>query len=501
MNLVRIIIATTANPVTVQRITEEDPDLNSVVCLAGKAMSLPISPAYDAFVRNPTGVVQRHYGHPAFRVDVSTKIDEGYSWQLGLFTAHALHHLQRLAQQSDACDQTLILTGEVDRDLNVLAVNGNAEKTAALRSDIEGLLNRKHKVTIAVPTNNSDHWKTAFSDLLDAFPDLFKILSIQSATQVLDHIGITLPNQSPKNLPVGTPPPTLKKSRWGAGALVLFIGASAVAGGVSYSPEIKALSQQAFAVAHKFIAPLKKEPEPKPKPATSIAQVQELEKSTPKISPPILSSLPKKDVLIATPKRPPVAAPIRIHLSEVRAPDGSTCKQTKAMGTHFVPIIFKTRRSVIRTQDDSKGALCTVKILAKSSADNNFVFGRYQRWTTRRPNTSAPDKTLDLGPRQSNVSWSIDIPKDLQRPAIFQVLILSSANTFEISEKVIKTLDKVRSQGPALDKFRKRMRRSGITLTLRRFRIAPAQNQLRNLPHPNRQMIGQRPPPPPPLNR
>ena len=102
MNSVTVYIATTIKPVAIQRITEEDPEVNSVICLAGKAISLPISGAYNAFVRNPTGVIQRDFGHSAYRIDVSGKIEDGYSWQLGVFVAHALKRAARLVPPGSA---------------------------------------------------------------------------------------------------------------------------------------------------------------------------------------------------------------------------------------------------------------------------------------------------------------------------------------------------------------------------------------------------------------
>ena len=120
----RVMVATTKGPSEVQRLTAEEPDLHSVVCLNGKAQALPISAAYDAFVRNPTGVVEKRVGHPVFRADVSAPITDGDSWQLGLFIAHLLHHHGRLSH-----DAPLIwATGEVDRDLVVHKVQGITEK-------------------------------------------------------------------------------------------------------------------------------------------------------------------------------------------------------------------------------------------------------------------------------------------------------------------------------------------------------------------------------------
>ena len=135
MSPVRVAVLTTTGPAEVERITEEDPELSSVVCLGGKAVSLPVSRAYDAFVREPTGVVQRHFGHPAYRIDVSAPIDEGYSWQLGLLAAHALAAAGRLAGKGDAADRVIWATGEVDRDLNVLPVDHVARKLDRAAAD------------------------------------------------------------------------------------------------------------------------------------------------------------------------------------------------------------------------------------------------------------------------------------------------------------------------------------------------------------------------------
>lgn len=132
---VRIYIATTAGPVHIQRITREDPDVSSVVCLGGKAVALPISGAYDAFVRDPTGVIQRRFGHGAYRIDVAATVDDGYSWQLAVYLAHAAEVTCGLAADDEATAPAYIVTGEVDRDLNVLTVDHVAAKLAQIPAD------------------------------------------------------------------------------------------------------------------------------------------------------------------------------------------------------------------------------------------------------------------------------------------------------------------------------------------------------------------------------
>lgn len=116
---VRVVVATTEGPSTVLRVTPEDPSLRSVICLGRSTTVLPVSPAYDAFVRSPTGVVERAVGHAAFRVDMSAPIDGGDSWQLGLYLAHLLKAAGRLAEDDKPAGLVLWVTGAVDGDLAV----------------------------------------------------------------------------------------------------------------------------------------------------------------------------------------------------------------------------------------------------------------------------------------------------------------------------------------------------------------------------------------------
>jgi hypothetical protein len=134
----RVVIATTDGPRTIRRITLEDPALRSVVCLAGSATALPVSAAYDAFVRRPTGVVERDVGHGAFRLDVDGPIDEGRSWELGVYLAHRLKAVGRLAEDDMPADGVVWATGTVDADLAIGAVErvgDKARRSAALFGD------------------------------------------------------------------------------------------------------------------------------------------------------------------------------------------------------------------------------------------------------------------------------------------------------------------------------------------------------------------------------
>ena len=528
MSRVRIIIATTTAPVTVQRITEEDAEVNSVVCLAGKAMALPISPAYDAFVRDPTGVIQRHFGHPAFRVDVSEKIDEGYSWQLGLFAAHALQNANQLAGQKDEPEHTVITTGEVDRDLNVHGVSGNEEKTKVLRAEIETLIGRAHKVTIAIPKENSDHWNAAFSDLINRSPGFVEVLAIETVDQLLNHLGIALPD---RQAPVSEAPVEKVKERKSPlmiAALLLLIGATAVAGGVSYSPQIKTLSAKVTKTVRDLVSPpeiiaVKPEPTPGPvakpvpnpvvkKPEVTAVSTKKdpeparLQVPTPPRKPaeipePVKATIPpasEKDVLVATKRPSNVPQPVRIQLSELRTPGEYNCTQFRKLGIKAIPQP-ENNRGLIRMGGPGIARLCTIEIAVTSAKDNSFLFGRYQRWTQGRPSDTVPDKVIDLGPRQNTVSWSVDIPNKLERSAVFQVLILSSSDKFKVPEKLLRRLSDVRSGSDRMKRIQKRLKKQGITLTTKRFRVVPERDR-RRPPPPRNENVSGRLPPPPPIN-
>lgn len=125
---VAVSVATTRGPVRILRIREENPAVRSVICLDGTFSALPISRDYDAFVRAPTGVIERETGHPAYRVDVDGPIESGDSWHLGVYLAHMLARAGRLAEKGEAVAVKLLVTGSLDRSLSVGAVSHVKEK-------------------------------------------------------------------------------------------------------------------------------------------------------------------------------------------------------------------------------------------------------------------------------------------------------------------------------------------------------------------------------------
>ncbi len=184
MTKVRVFIATTEGPAEVQRITAEDPNVRSVICLDCKAVSLPISQGYDAFVRSPTGLLEAAFGHSSYRLDVARPISSGLSWQLGVLVAHALFAAGRLAEKNQAAERAIWLTGEVDRDREVLAISHLDEKLRSSSELLRKLGASGTPITLFVPKGNA-------GDLTSRVDDhAVDIMPVGSADEVLRHLGL-----------------------------------------------------------------------------------------------------------------------------------------------------------------------------------------------------------------------------------------------------------------------------------------------------------------------
>jgi hypothetical protein len=231
MTSVRIYIATTQGPAEVQRITREDRSVQSVVCLNGKAMALPVSPAYDAFVRRPTGVVEAAYGHPAYRMDVSAPIAGGMSWQLGALVAHGLLAAGRLAEKNEAATSVFWLTGEVDRDLCVEPVDHLSDKIRTSGRLLSELRAAGMAVTLCLPRQNLGELDPDSLEALGAGG--VEVLAVDSVIEVFEAVGLDVPRRPAE--PDGgnvREPARRRTGPWAyglAGALAFVVGIAVVA--------------------------------------------------------------------------------------------------------------------------------------------------------------------------------------------------------------------------------------------------------------------------------
>ena len=149
----RVYLATTAGPVRIERLTRERAQ-QSAVCLGRTTKVLAVSADYDAFVRQPSGVIEREFSPAepgAFRLDVDGPIDDGDSWQLGVFAAHMLARDHALAGPGDEQDRAIWLTGAVHNDLSVAPVDHIPEKLRASRDAFAALAEMGVPLMLVLP--------------------------------------------------------------------------------------------------------------------------------------------------------------------------------------------------------------------------------------------------------------------------------------------------------------------------------------------------------------
>lgn len=196
---ITVYILTTQGPVRVQRITEEQTGIQSVVCLDGRAQALPISSRYDAFVRNPTGVVERATGHGAYRIDVDGIIDDGDSWQLGIFIAHLTAGIETQKNVH------IFATGEIDRDLNVWPVQHVGEKLNQALDKLNALSASDAEVHVFAPDADSE---------ISLYPTDVQFSLIGHINDVFDSLDLPRPGSASNG---NTSAPLVKdgrQSRW-----------------------------------------------------------------------------------------------------------------------------------------------------------------------------------------------------------------------------------------------------------------------------------------------
>ena len=150
----RIYIGTPSGPVQVERIWREEGIAESMVCLKRTTEKLPIGAGYDDFVKRPSGIIEREFGPfeaGAFRLDLSNSINQGKSWQLAVFAAHALAREGLLAGPDDPFERAIWLTGQVDNDLKLGGVTQVPEKIHCALGELQALAKEGKQVLLYVP--------------------------------------------------------------------------------------------------------------------------------------------------------------------------------------------------------------------------------------------------------------------------------------------------------------------------------------------------------------
>ncbi len=251
MNSARVFIATTEGPSEVQRILPEDPEVRSVVCLDGTSKALRISNAYDAFVRKPTGVIERHFDHAVFRMDVSHEISSGNSWQLGAFLAHALLAEGRLASaQDENGEEAILVTGTVNHNLAIGPVSHVEEKLRRADGLFAYLEARHIPLTVVLPAANArENGVAAMIDALEK-DGIRRFVGVETVSDLCPVMALRLAGipsastrtalvQKPESLPVIERPRSSATGRIALLVLVLLMAGAGYGGWLTWKAGIE----------------------------------------------------------------------------------------------------------------------------------------------------------------------------------------------------------------------------------------------------------------------
>ena len=158
-----IFVATTQGLVAIQNITPiDDTEINSVVSVNGTSTTANISNAYHNFVKKGAGIIAQDFNFCSYRLNISERIDNGNSWQLAFYLAHAASEKNILGDgNAEPGDQVICATGEVNTSTrNVQLVTDVALKIEQAKAPVSSWIHNNIKVYFLVPSENSRDFDT-----------------------------------------------------------------------------------------------------------------------------------------------------------------------------------------------------------------------------------------------------------------------------------------------------------------------------------------------------
>lgn len=180
MSKPRYWIATTEGPVEITAISEETPGLPSVICLADTFQALPISNAYNEFVRAPTGIIEKLTGKNSFRTDISSTISQGNSWHLGMCIAH----ISWAENQSNKTLQYVWASGTINPSLDILPVNHIAEKWETSQELVKEARDLGIKLDVFLHPDNADQ-------MPDVEKEVVRIHRVTKISEIIEILNVS----------------------------------------------------------------------------------------------------------------------------------------------------------------------------------------------------------------------------------------------------------------------------------------------------------------------
>ncbi|MCZ6772840.1 MAG: DUF4384 domain-containing protein [Proteobacteria bacterium] len=192
MTRIGVYILTTGAPVRIETIhARRRPPRSEITVGQDYTQRLPATKDYDLFVSNagPVGQAFGSFGEDCYRLQVEAAFDDGNSWELACFLAHALTQHGRFAAAGTAVDEIVLASGRVDLAFDVGAVEHLKLKLDAARKTIEEWHGKGVPVTVMLPAPE-EH-----ASPLEA-PEGAEISFCGSVAEVMAHVD--LPWKAPK---------------------------------------------------------------------------------------------------------------------------------------------------------------------------------------------------------------------------------------------------------------------------------------------------------------
>jgi hypothetical protein len=403
---IAVYVATTGGPVLIERITPERAP-QSMMCLRRTSTILPVSGDYDDFVRPGSGVIEREFGpfeDHSFRLDVTAPIGAGKSWQLGVFFAHAISASTdyELSTEAGDADEILMLTGQVDHDLNVGSVGHIPEKLVGLMEMLAELGGRP--VTWIVPAGEN-HDAVKHTDAITGVT----VIPVNTAWDACRAIGI----DAPALLTIAQTPVAAKpRRRLGVASLVAVVAAGALiasyAGSGSLWPDwvrdVTAAFNGGGSNVGVTVAPPSKLKEPRKAEAPTAPEPEQITPS-PSLTQQSTSTL---------------------RLMAQRPPVGKTCADIQFGGATARLELIKADGDG-RYADSRLDALCGLTFEVNAGGASRHVALVLQIHAGRRVKDGPPPLTLQGdAPLSGMASWSIILPRRSQEPFAYSLVLLES---------------------------------------------------------------------------
>jgi hypothetical protein len=165
MSLIGVYVLTTGGPVRIEIIhARRRPPRSEITVGQDYTQRLPATKDYDLFVSNvgPVGQAFGHFGEQCYRLQVSEAFDDGNSWELACFIAHALERHGQFASNDRDADEIIMASGRVDLAFDVGDVEHLKRKLDAAGETIREWREKGVPVKILLPVQdcNADELAT-----------------------------------------------------------------------------------------------------------------------------------------------------------------------------------------------------------------------------------------------------------------------------------------------------------------------------------------------------